>query len=162
MLDTSTSLTQVTPIPASISREKALALVQDAEHHIRSDSDMKSFSPCDLQIPVKLPSDVHPTEATKAYMVTDSVPALFGHRDALSYNEYTRTNDGIFVHTVAPMGVVLDTRWRVREAQDGGLEMIAVVEIRCSKLMVGMVKKTCAKNSKPFHERLLSGHGAYN
>ncbi|KAF6809655.1 hypothetical protein CMUS01_13643 [Colletotrichum musicola] len=157
MLDTSATLTQVTPIPSRISREKALALVQDAEHHIRSDADIKSFSTCDLQIPVKLPGDVHPTEATKAYMVTDSVPALFGHRDAVSYNEYTRTDDGMFVHTIAPMGVVLDTRWRVREAQDGGLEMVAVVEIKCSKLMVGMVKKTCTKNSRPFHERLLSG-----
>lgn len=141
-MDTSATLTQVTPIPSRISREKALALVQDAEHHIRSDADMKFFSPWDLQIPVKLPSDIPPAEATKVYMVTDSVPASFGHHDAASYNEYTRTDDGMFVHSIAPMGVMLDTRWRVGEAQDGGLEMVAVVEIKCSKLMIGTVKKS--------------------
>ncbi|KAK1690980.1 hypothetical protein BDP55DRAFT_627658 [Colletotrichum godetiae] len=168
MLNTTVTLTHTTPIPASLTREAALALIHDAEHHINCDPNMKDYTARTPAIPPTVPKDIDPIAATQCFSVTDSVPTMLPkaiwNSDAVSDYDFTFTKDGSFVRTSCPLSVLLETRWRIKDAEgaegDGALELEEVVEIRCSRLLAGVVKSQCEMNWKGFHEKILAGKKA--
>ncbi|TDZ26250.1 hypothetical protein Cob_v001176 [Colletotrichum orbiculare MAFF 240422] len=161
MFSSSVTLTHVTPVPSGMSREDVVALLHDAEHHIKCDPNMKSWAARTPQIPPTVPKDVEPVASTQCYTVTDSVPTLLPKgiwdKDAVSDYDFTFTKDGSFVRTNSPLSVVLETRWCVRDSKDGGLELVEVVEIKCSKFLSGVVKGQCEAHWKDFHKSILEG-----
>ncbi|KAE9579037.1 hypothetical protein CGCF415_v001472 [Colletotrichum fructicola] len=161
MLNTTVTLTHVTPVPEGTSNEDAIALIHDAEHHIKCDPNMKDYTKRTPEIPPTVPQDIEPIAATECYSVTDSVPTLLPKgiwdRDAVSDYEFTFTKDGSFVRTSCPLSVVLETRWTVRDAEGGGSELVEVVDIKCSRFLSSVVKGQCDVNWKDFHKKILEG-----
>ncbi|KAK2019890.1 hypothetical protein LZ32DRAFT_597483 [Colletotrichum eremochloae] len=161
MLNTTVTLTHATPLPAGMSREDAIALIHDAEHHIKCDPNMKDYTKRTPEIPPTVPKDVEPVASTQCYTVTDSVPTLLPKgiwdSDAVSDYDFTFTQDGSFVRTSCPLNVVLETRWRVQDASSGGLELVEVVEIKCSRFLASVVKGQCEANWRDFHKKILTG-----
>ncbi|GKT48081.1 uncharacterized protein ColSpa_08262 [Colletotrichum spaethianum] len=161
MLNTTTTLTHATPLPTGMSREDAIALLHDAEHHINCDPNMKDYTKRTPEIPPTVPKDIEPVAATQCYTVTDSVPTLLPKgiwdSDAVSDYDFTFTKDGSFVRTSCPLNVVLETRWRIKDASGGGLELEEVVEIKCSRFLASVVKGQCEANWKDFHKKILKG-----
>ncbi|KAF0332095.1 hypothetical protein K4K61_011389 [Colletotrichum sp. SAR11_59] len=161
MLNTTVTLTHVTPVPEGMSKEDAIALIHDAEHHIKCDPNMKDYTKRTPEIPPTVPQDIEPIAATECYSVTDSVPTLLPKgiwdRDAVSDYEFTLTKDGSFVRTSCPLSVVLETRWTVRDAEGGGSELVEVVDIKCSRFLSSVVKGQCDVNWKDFHKKILEG-----
>ncbi|KAI8303980.1 hypothetical protein K4K59_013059 [Colletotrichum sp. SAR11_240] len=161
MLNTTVTLTHVTPVLEGMSKEDAIALIHDAEHHIKCDPNMKDYTKRTPEIPPTVPQDIEPIAATECYSVTDSVPTLLPKgiwdRDAVSDYEFTFTKDGSFVRTSCPLSVVLETRWTVRDAEGGGTELVEVVDIKCSRFLSSVVKGQCDVNWKDFHKKILEG-----
>lgn len=139
MLNTTVTLTHVTPVPEGMSKEDAIALIHDAEHHIKCDPNMKDYTKRTPEIPPTVPQDIEPIAATECYSVTDSVPTLLPK--------------GIS----CPLSVVLETRWTVRDAEGGGSELVEVVDIKCSRFLSSVVKGQCDVNWKDFHKKILEG-----
>ncbi|KAJ0313391.1 hypothetical protein COL516b_000327 [Colletotrichum fioriniae] len=168
MLNTTVTVTHTSPIPSTLSREDALALIHDAEHHIKCDPNMKDYTARTPAIPPTVPKDIDPIAATQCFSVTDSVPSMLPKAiwsgDAVSDYDFTFTKDGSFVRTSCPLSVLLETRWRVKDAEcaegEGALELEEVVEIRCSRLLAGVVKSQCETNWKDFHKKILQGKTA--
>jgi len=161
MLNTTVTMTHATPLPAGMSREDAIALIHDAEHHIQCDPNMKSYTKRTPEIPPTVPKDIEPIASTQCYTVTDSVPTLLPKgiwdSDAVSDYDFTFTKDGSFVRTSCPLNVVLETRWRVKDASDGGLELEEVVVVNCSRFLASVVKGQCETNWRDFHKKILAG-----
>ncbi|KAK2038377.1 hypothetical protein LZ31DRAFT_608805 [Colletotrichum somersetense] len=161
MLNTTVNITHATPLPAGMSREEAIALIHDAEHHINCDPNMTNYTKRTPEIPPTVPKDVEAIASTQCYTVTDRVqgilPKGIWDSDAISDYDFTFTPDGTFVRTSCPLSVVLETRWRVKEASGGGLELEEAVEIKCSRFLAGVVKGQCEANWRDFHKRILAG-----
>ncbi|OHE98968.1 hypothetical protein CORC01_05658 [Colletotrichum orchidophilum] len=162
MLNTTVTLTHTSPVPAGLSREDAVALIHDAEHQIKCDPNMIDYTKRSPEIPPTVPKDIEPIAATQCFSVTDSVPTMLPKaiwdRDAVSDYDFTFTKDGSFVRTSCPLSVLLETRWRVKDAESGdGLELEEVVEIRCSRLLAGVIKSQCEMKWKDFHRKILQG-----
>ncbi|KAL0938702.1 uncharacterized protein CTRU02_205312 [Colletotrichum truncatum] len=161
MLNTSLTLTHVTPVPSGMSKEDVIALLHDAEHHIKCDPNMKDYTARSPEIPPTVPKDIEPISATQCYTVTDSVPTLLPKgiwdKDAVSDYDFTFTKDGSFVRTQCPLSVLLETRWSVRESSNGGYELVEVVEIKCSRFLASVVKGQCEANWTDFHKKILAG-----
>ncbi|KAK1996317.1 hypothetical protein LX36DRAFT_122470 [Colletotrichum falcatum] len=159
MLNTALTFTHATPLPAGMSREDAIALIHDAEHHIKCDPHMKNYAKRTPEIPPTVPKDIKPVASTECYTVTDSVSTLLPKgiwdSDAVSDYDFTFTQDGSFVRTSCPLNVMLETRWRVKDASGGGLELEEVVEVQCSRLLASIVKGQCEANWREFHKKML-------
>ncbi|KAF9873708.1 hypothetical protein CkaCkLH20_08818 [Colletotrichum karsti] len=159
MFETTFTLKHTTPVPPRMSREHVLSLLHDPEHHIKCDPNMKTFIGTTPKVLSELPDDVTPLAPTVCYSVTDAVPtpvlSKVWERESDSHYQFTFTADGCFVHTDCPLGVVLETRWTVRDAKDGGLELEEVAEVKCSKLWASLVRGQLEKNWKDYHKAFL-------
>lgn len=95
------------------------------------------------------------------YRVTDvvhAIPAGIWDTRVVSVYEFTLIGDGVFVRIRSPMGVVLETFWRVREdADEGGLlVLVEDVTVRCSRLLVGIVRGQCEGNWRGIHGKVVA------
>lgn len=91
-----------------------------------------------------------PETQTITYTVTDvlhALPAGIWDANVVSTYEFTDLTDGVFVRIKAPLGVVMDTLWEVRESQkDGdqpGLELVDDSTITCNRMLLGIMKSEC-------------------
>ncbi|KAL2200074.1 hypothetical protein P885DRAFT_30020 [Corynascus similis CBS 632.67] len=105
----------------------------------------------------------------KCYRVTDvvhAIPAGIWDTSVVSTYEFTEIRDGLFVRIRSPMSVVMDTVWRVREVEEKGeeegkdgarlLELVEEVTIRCSRLLVGIVKGQCENGWGGIHAKMIA------
>ena len=53
------------------------------------------------------------------------------------------------------MGVVLETFWRVRDAEEG-MVLVEDVTVRCSRLLVGIVRGQCEGNWRGIHGKVVA------
>ena len=99
------------------------------------------------------------------YRVTDivhAIPAGIWDTNVVSTYEFVDVQDGVFVRIRSPLSVVMETFWEVRavdakENGDGGekgLELVEDVTIRCSRLLVGLVKKECENGWEGIHAKM--------
>ena len=93
---------------------------------------------------------------TKAYIITDKLSYLpFGLWDSeLNYTtEFTNTPDGVRTMSKAPLGFVVESRWGVREQEDGsGWVVEERVEGKCPWGLKWFVQGTMEKA----HETVLA------
>ncbi|OHF02303.1 hypothetical protein CORC01_02296 [Colletotrichum orchidophilum] len=165
MLTTSIHLTHVTKIPEYMTRDEVLSRLHNAEIHIKSDPNLTHWTPRTPKVPPTVPEDVESIAATECFTVTDTVPTNLPkalpkgllEKKSVSEYEFTFTPDGSFVRIHCPMSVLLDTRWRVRDGSNGGLELEEAVEAHCSRFLVSVVRGELEKNWEEVHRKILTG-----
>ena len=164
MFNTTESLQHATPIPSSVPPAKAIAQLHDHEFFIKCDPHMMDYkliaSSTDPE--PKVPNDrvpeVVPVAPPKVYNVTDRVhalPAGLWDKDVVSTYEFFNLERGVFVRTRSPMSTTLETVWTIRETEDGGFEMVEDVVIKCSRLLVGVVRNACETGWKGIHAKMV-------
>lgn len=153
-----TTFTSITPLPASISRQTALAFLQNHLEMI------------DLNPLVKERHRIQPPAHASAderncvwYSLTDEISYLPGASSAVSYTcaFHDLPGVGLQTHCYAPMGLDIRDRWSVggtalgepQQPRELGLDLPAQglylredVDIRCNVLMTAFVKKTLKKS----------------
>ncbi|KAL2259359.1 hypothetical protein VTK26DRAFT_6984 [Humicola hyalothermophila] len=116
------------------------------------------------------PSQTAEAEETTAivptcYRVTDvvhAIPAGIWDTNVVSTYEFVDVRDGVFVRIRSPLSVVMETFWEVRAVERSGEEgdgkevpeLVEDVTIRCSRLLVGLVKKECENGWKKIHAKM--------
>ncbi|KXX78711.1 hypothetical protein MMYC01_204580 [Madurella mycetomatis] len=111
--------------------------------------------------PPEAASDSAPTPV--CYRVTDivhAIPAGIWDTNVVSTYEFTDIRDGVFVRIRSPLSIVMDTFWEVREVdgegEDQGLELVEDLTIRCSRLLVGIVKGQCEDGWERIHAKMIA------
>lgn len=102
--------------------------------------------------------EVKPIAAPDCYSVTDRIhtlPAGLWDSDVISSYEFFDLESGVFVRTRGPMGLVLETVWKIKESECGNLEIVEQVSITCSRLIMGMIKSSCEAGWKGVHGKML-------
>ena len=96
-------------------------------------------------------------EVSAVYRVTDlvhAIPAGIWDTSVVSVYEFTLIGEGVFVRIRSPMGVVMETFWRVREEGEG-LVLVEEVRVRCSRLLLGIVRGSCEGNWRGIHGKMV-------
>jgi hypothetical protein len=121
-------------------------------------------------LPTLSPPPVLPAPSTPAnpaagaewarFRVVDVVPALpagLWDSEVVSTYEFCKTADGMFVRVRSPLGIVLESAWRVQEGKAGGaLVMVEEVTMIVSSLLAPILRAQCEKNWRGIHQRLLA------
>jgi hypothetical protein len=162
MLRTWAELKHVTPIPTGVPLSKGVQMLHDHEFFLHCDPHMVNFEkllqPKEPSAPPPEDRDVHPTSPPAVYSVTDRVhtlPAGLWDSDVVSTYEFFNLENGIFVRLQSPLSVVMETVWCVRESEDGTLELVEDVIIKCSRLLIGVVKGTCESGWNEIHKKMV-------
>ncbi|KAH6898412.1 hypothetical protein B0T10DRAFT_472560 [Thelonectria olida] len=162
MLRTWAELQHVTPIPAGVPASKAVQMLHDHEFFLHCDPHMVNFTklvdPKEASAPPPEDREVHPISPPVVFSVTDRVhtlPAGLWDSDVVSTYEFFDLEDGLFVRLQSPLSVVMETVWYVRESEDGSLWLVEDVIIKCSRLLIGVVKGTCESGWKDIHKKMV-------
>ncbi|KAI5466257.1 hypothetical protein BGZ63DRAFT_375743 [Mariannaea sp. PMI_226] len=162
LLRTSAQLQHVTAIPAGIPASKAIEMLHDHEFFIRCDPHMTKFElvtdPAEPSAPLPEDRQITPISSPKVYSVTDKVhtlPAGLWDSDVVSTSEFFNLEDGVFVRLQSPLSVAMDTLWQIREVEGGGCELVEEVVIKCSRLLIGVVKSTCESGWPGIHKKMI-------
>lgn len=145
-------------LPPKASRSQAIAMLHDHTFFLNCDPHLSESKPLNPITPAEIPDTVKPARPTKSYSVTDivhTIPAGLWDSKVVSTYEITDTADGLFVRIKSPLSIVMDTVWEIREVEGGGLELFENIEIRCSRLLVGVVKSQCEGGWELIHAKML-------
>ncbi|KAM7205488.1 hypothetical protein V8F20_003072 [Naviculisporaceae sp. PSN 640] len=146
-------------LPTKATREQAVAMLHDHIFLLQCDPHLESYKALNPITPAAIPDTVRPLRPTKSYSVTDivhTIPAGLWDSKVVSTYEITDTADGLFVRILSPLSIVMDTIWAIRDAEDGdGLELYENIEIRCSRLLVGVVKSQCEGGWQHIHGKMI-------
>ncbi|GJN68568.1 hypothetical protein PCL_07600 [Purpureocillium lilacinum] len=162
VFNTTQALQHVTPIPAGTPPEKSIELLQGHEFFIQCDPHMMKYEAIDTPADPAptLPADrgVTAVAAPKCYEVMDKVhalPAGLWDSDVISTYEFINIERGVFVRIRSPLNTMMETVWEIRQTEDGGSELVEDVLIKCSRLLVGVIKGTCESGWKGIHEKMV-------
>lgn len=115
---------------------------------------MEKFQVIGEVIDPALPDGIKALGSTISYKVIDHVETMpkgiWGSTVESTY-EFTNVELGLFVRIKSPLNVVMDTAWEIRET-DGGLELVEDSTIKCSRLLVGIVKSLNEGGCKLFSQ----------
>ncbi|KAI0486397.1 hypothetical protein F4859DRAFT_368781 [Xylaria cf. heliscus] len=202
---TSTSV-NASPIPSSVRKEDAVALLHDLlsitsrmqnkplislsvfkdeffllcdPHHLSHktlpqppETEKEPMSVDAARKHFKLPEALEPVigpsgPVVKVYEVVDDLPNPVWSSHVVSKEEFVDHDEGMWVRIRSPMGVVMETRWSVREKNGdagdgegqgegkGGLELVEDVVINCSRLVMGIVKGQVENNWRGIHKQII-------
>ncbi|KAI0200304.1 hypothetical protein F4808DRAFT_165856 [Astrocystis sublimbata] len=174
-LNTSSTSVNATPIPSNVRREDAVKLLQDHEFFLLCDPHHLSHKtlpqpaetekdPASVDLArkhFKLPADLEPVvtdPVVKVYEVVDDLPNPVWSSHVVSREEFVDHDEGTWVRIHSPMGVVMETRWSVREDKKtgkGALELVEDVAITCSRLVMGIVKGQVENNWRGIHKKII-------
>ncbi|KAJ4154070.1 hypothetical protein LMH87_010533 [Akanthomyces muscarius] len=162
------SFTTVTPLPAGMTRQAAVAFLQD--HPAMVDLNPLVTDRQRIPPPSSAPAD---ERACVWYLVTDRIAYLPGGLASGSVSYRCAFLDladvGLQTHCYAPMGVDLRTRWSVGGSAPGepreraelgigappsGLYLREDTELRCSVVLAAFVKRTLKESHKRLVESL--------
>lgn len=97
--------------------------------------------------------------APKCYQVTDKVhalPAGLWDSDVVSTYEFINLEKGVFVRIRSPLNTIMETVWTIEEREGAdGYDLIENVVIKCSRLLIGVIKNTCEGSWKSIHEKMV-------
>ncbi|KAI1082977.1 hypothetical protein F5B20DRAFT_578052 [Whalleya microplaca] len=171
-----TKLTNTSPIRLAGGRKPsaavatAIAVLHDHDFFLHCDphyTSHKVLPPTDdggnaeqAKTTYKLPTGIEPlgSPAVQLYEVVDHVPNPVWSSNVVSREEFADFAEGLWVRIHSPLGVVMETTWKIRERTGGGegLELVEDVEISCSKLLLGIVKGQVEGNWKGIHQKLIA------
>ncbi|KAH7368312.1 hypothetical protein B0T11DRAFT_62820 [Plectosphaerella cucumerina] len=159
-LNTTQTLSHVSALPPPITREAAIAMLHNHEHFISCSPNNPKREPAPAPSPPpELPAGVvglRPTDFFRVTEVVHALPAGLWDSDVISTYEFTDIEDGLFVRIRSPLNVLLETFWRVRDGA-AGLEVVEDVTMKCSRLLIGVVKGACDGNWPKIHENMIAG-----
>ncbi|KAI2615626.1 hypothetical protein GGR54DRAFT_259842 [Hypoxylon sp. NC1633] len=177
-----TKLVNASPIPSTVSKEAAVALLHDHAFFLQCDPHYVSHRALPQTLPAntendaetvadrvaaarreyQLPATLEPLgePAVKLYEVVDHLPNPVWSSSVVSKEEFVDVADGLWVRIRSPLAVVMETRWFVRERKGGdgeglGLELVEDLDISCSKLLLGIVKAQVVGNWEGIHKKLI-------
>ncbi|KAH7269782.1 uncharacterized protein BKA55DRAFT_532414 [Fusarium redolens] len=161
MFQTTAQIQHTSPISSVAAAPKAIQMLHDHVFFLHCNPYMSKFEA--IHTPDPTPSvpdtlEVKPIAAPDCYSVTDRIhtlPAGLWDSDVVSSYEFFDLERGVFVRTRGPMGLVLETLWRIQEAEDGSLAIVEKVSITCSRLMMGMIKSSCEAGWRGVHGKML-------
>lgn len=118
-------------------------MLQDHEFFLQCNPHMQKFENLGEVSEPALPDTVKAQGTTTLYKVTDIVETMpkgiWGSSVESSY-EFTNMELGLFARIKSPLNVVMDTFWTIEPSKDGGFELVEACEIKCSRLLIGIVK----------------------
>lgn len=140
-------------LPPGVTRAQGVRMLHDdKDFFINCDPHLVKYEATgEVADPVALPARAQRgtcTGPTYAYKILDVVPnvpkAVWGSEVQSTY-EFTDVERGLFCRIRSPLNVHMEALWEIRDADDGGggLELVEDAEIRCSKLLLGLVKSQC-------------------
>ncbi|KAK6828128.1 hypothetical protein PG989_005314 [Apiospora arundinis] len=157
-----TTFTNVTPLPAGVSREAALGFLHD--HEAMIDLNPLVIERHRLAEPPAYAPDDERAESGSGctwWSMTDMITYLPGIKGELTYAAaFLDLRHGLQTHVYAPMGTDIRNRWTLGGTLPGepaepvelglgaprqGLYIREDVELRCNFLMAGFVRKTLSK-----------------
>ncbi|KAK4681583.1 hypothetical protein QC764_108650 [Podospora pseudoanserina] len=163
-LTTTTNLSHSSTLPEGTTHSLALSMLSDYEFFLSCDPVLDSFKPLPPNPSPDLPSSITSQIRTDthqqrgiSYTVIDIVHTTIWDSKVVSTYEFTDITNGVFVRIKSPMGIVMDTVWQVREKQDkkGEWELVEDLEIRCNRLLVGVVKGQCEEGWGKIHGKMI-------
>ncbi|RDL39337.1 Uncharacterized protein BP5553_03677 [Venustampulla echinocandica] len=148
-----TTFTTITPLPAGVSRETAMATLHDHLEMIDlnpAHTDRHQISP---------PAEASPEEYHCTwYKITDAISYFPGYKGKVSFNAcFHDLSNGLQTHVYAPMGLDIKEKWTLGGnephepiqpvelgigAPISGLYIREDVEMKCNFLMTRFVRKT--------------------
>ncbi|KAF4431797.1 hypothetical protein FACUT_8557 [Fusarium acutatum] len=161
MFQTTAQIQHTSPISSTSAAPKAIEMLHDHVFFLHCNPYMSKFEA--MPTPDPTPSvpdtlEVEPIAAPDCYSVTDRIhtlPAGLWDSDVISSYEFFDLESGVFVRTRGPMGLVLETVWKIEESEGGNLEIVEQVSITCSRLVMGMIKSSCEAGWKGVHGKML-------
>lgn len=143
--------------PDGLTRESILALLRNHDFLIRAaDPDLIEYKKVIPNKPVELPEGI--SGPTETYELVNSVPGvqakLVGASKVKAGFVITDMENGVFFRIKAVMSTVMDKTWEIQE-NEGGLELVETVNIRCPKPMLGNVQGSCADYWTVAHQKVL-------
>jgi hypothetical protein len=152
----------VTSLPDGVNAAKGIEMLQGHVFFIQSNPHMTKYEAVETPI---TPEPQMPTDrgltgiaAPKCYQVTDKVhalPAGLWDSDVVSTYEFINIDKGVFVRIKSPLNTVMETVWTIVEKGDGdGHDLIEDVVIKCSRLLVSVIRNTCEGSWQSIHEKM--------
>ncbi|KAK8042549.1 hypothetical protein PG994_013032 [Apiospora phragmitis] len=154
-----TTFTNVTPLPAGITRAAALGYLHDHEAMIDLNPLVIERHRLDAP-PAHAPEDER-ADCCSWWSMTDAITYLPGLKGELTYSAaFLDLRNGLQTHVYAPMGTDIRNRWTLGGTLPGepaepvelglgaphqGLYIREDVELRCNFLMASFVRKTLSK-----------------
>ncbi|GIZ42712.1 hypothetical protein CKM354_000597100 [Cercospora kikuchii] len=163
-------IVHITPVPAGISREAAVARLHDHVAMMQLNPLIIRHELCDA------PPAATKDEAELAtwYSITDVINYLPGGiaKGEVSYKAcFYNLSDGIQTHVFAPAGVDIKSRWSIGGNEPGeprepselgvdkpkeGLYIKEEIELKCNMLMGAFVKRNLQNSHREVHEKIIS------
>lgn len=133
-------------LPDGVSRQLGVVMLQDNEFFLSCDPHLNKYEAKGEVTEPQFPEGVNAQGSTKSYEVTDqleNIPKGIWGSTVVSTYEFTNIENGVFSRVKSPLGVSIDTRWEIREAEGGKLDLVQAAEISCSKPLMSLVKGRC-------------------
>lgn len=173
-------MVNVSTIPRGVTREAAVALLQDHDFFLRCDPHYASHSiaaphaaagtAAKAKQHYRLPAEIGEplgAPAVKCYEVVDVVENPFFASNVRSEIEIADFEHGIFVRIRSKGGVVFDTIWSVRrkeegkgekgegEEEEGELELVQDATISAPTPILSVVRGQVEKNRGGLHKKII-------
>ena len=119
---------------------------------------LSKLEPLETDAAPAVPDGIKPLGVTKCFRVTDIVhtlPAGVWDSNVISTYEFSNVADGVFVRIRSPLSVVMDTVWRI-EGPPGRLELVEQVTVRCSRLLLPIVKSQLEGVWTGIHKKMIA------
>ncbi|KKY35442.1 hypothetical protein UCDDA912_g04574 [Diaporthe ampelina] len=145
-------------LPDGVSREQGFVMLQDNDFFLSCDPHLKKYEAKGDVTEPQLPGSVNAQGSTKSYEVTDeleNIPKGIWGSTVVSTYEFTNIEYGVFSRVKSPLGVVINTRWDIKEGDDGKLDLVQAAEISCSKPLMSLVKGRCEAGWGKIHAKML-------
>lgn len=142
VLNSSAKIVHASKLPDGATQKQGIAMLRDREFFLACNPHMQKFEAQGQVSEPELPEGLKPLGPTTLYNVTDIVETLpkgLWSSNVESTYEFTDIELGTFCALKSPMSVVMHTFWTIEE-KDGGLELVEACEIKCSRLLIGIVK----------------------
>lgn len=164
LFNTTDSLKHTTPLPGDVNAAKGVEMLQGHVFFIQFNPHMIKYEAIDkpMDPEPQLPTDrgLHGVAAPKCYQVTDKVhalPAGLWDSDVVSTYEFINLEKGVFIRIRSPLNTIMETVWTIQEKKGGGgYELMEDVVIKCSRLLVGVIKNTCEGSWRDIHEKMVA------
>ncbi|KAK7959236.1 uncharacterized protein PG986_004090 [Apiospora aurea] len=150
-------MTKVSPAIKGLTREAAIAKLQDKDFFIKCDPHLVSYdaNPDPAWGSYDAPKHLKPlAQRVKSYTVKDKYENPIIGSDIESTYEFIDLADGFFVRVRSPMGTTMESTFVLRDKGNGDLEVVQECDCKCNKALSSMVKKDLDKNYIIIHENL--------
>ncbi|PSR82733.1 hypothetical protein BD289DRAFT_437010 [Coniella lustricola] len=150
-----------TRLPAGVSRQQAVDMLHDRDFFINCDPSLEKYEVLDKDLanpdlPAGRVQGIGPTTSYKITDVVANVPKSIWGSSVESTYEFTDVERGLFCRIRSPLSIVMEALWEVREAEDGeGLEIVEEADIKCSRLLMGVVKSQTEQGAPKIHSKML-------